>query len=123
MVYKTVCVVCLVLSLLARVDDVSSRPTGLHGSVKTAVPQSLQRKDQVSRPGPVPLGSQRVLSADFLQKENEGLKEFVSKMIQHFKLHAPPAAVFTFPVTFIAITLLCCVTCTIDRSTPLQQSF
>lgn len=66
MVFKTVCVVCLVLSLLASVDDVSSRPTGLRGdvegSVKTAVPESLQRKDQVSRPGPVPLGSQRVLS-------------------------------------------------------------
>ncbi|KAK3524462.1 hypothetical protein QTP70_029304 [Hemibagrus guttatus] len=123
--FKTTCAVCLVLSLV-RVDDVSSRPTGLRReverSVMTAAPQSLQGKEHDSRPGPVPPGSERVLSAGSVQKQNGGLKEFMSKIV-HFKLHAPPAAVFTFPVTFIAITMLCCVTCAIDRSSPLQSSF
>lgn len=69
--FITTCAACLVLSLLARVDDVSSRPTGsrrdVERSLTMAAPQSLQREEQGSRPGPVPPGSERVPSAGDLR--------------------------------------------------------
>lgn len=51
-----------------------------------------------------------IFAAGSVQKETRGLREFLSKTIQHFKLHAPPATIYTLPVTVVAMALLCCVT-------------
>ncbi|KAF7697404.1 hypothetical protein C0J45_13807 [Silurus meridionalis] len=107
-------VVCLALLLLAHVDDVSGRPAGEEKIVMMSA--SIQEKHHGFGSVPPQPGSERVPNTgSAAQKQSGGLKEFVIKAVEHFRLHAPPAAVIAFPVTFIAITLLCCITCAVDR--------
>ncbi|KAF4077696.1 hypothetical protein AMELA_G00211050 [Ameiurus melas] len=125
MAFKMAFAVCLVLWLLVNVDDVSSRPTGVRRDVDRleSTPVRVQTKDPDF--GPV-RGSERVPNTGdrgSVQKQNGGLKEFLRKTIQHFKRHAPPATVYALPVSLIAISLLCCVTCAIDRPVPLEGGF
>ncbi|KAL6470381.1 hypothetical protein MHYP_G00215000 [Metynnis hypsauchen] len=135
---KIVCGLWLVASLLAHIDDVSGRAIGevpLH-LPKQNLPANKTRVDQSTTPPPHLLmkpanfASTQVQSPPVnftkigsLKRERRGLKEFVSKMVQHFHLHAPRAILYAFPITFIAMTVLCCLTCAIDRPVESYRHF